>query len=226
MTSFLSFLYYMSTLFTMINGIYIPTGSDSPMLDGKGDIRLDVAPLLYGVGSTVSYGVTDNLFVQGQVEAFYDNDGINTHYYGQVASGWYNNHNNRVVELFGGVYYGYGNIDLNRGYKQYGNYTTCFLQGNYGWKGLANSHIDIALGAKLGYYHVPFSIYYHHLHAAVTHTDQALFMESAVNFRFGWEKLKFNLKIGQVFHKEYNLISNYPHAELSLNYHFKSGNRE
>lgn len=217
-------LYYLVVCFFSLDGVYGPTCLDFPMLDGKGDTRLDVALLDLGASSTVSYGMTDNLFVQA--EAFYKNDGVSSRYYGQVASGWYSNYDNRIVELFGGVNYGYGNcsrIDI----EKYGNYATCFLQGNYGWKGLANSHIDVALGTKLGYTSSSLSVYDPIYNKTYERYFQGLLFEPAVNFRFGWEKLKFNLKIGQVFGKaSFLTISDHPRFELSLNYHFKSGNRE
>lgn len=224
--------YNIALCFMLIGGVYGPTCTDFPMLDGKGDIRLDVALLDLGASSSVSYGITNNLFVQG--EAFYDNDGIGSHYYGQATSGWYNNQDNRVVELSGGVCLGYGNTGLNldrSNYEQNGNYGICFLQGDYGWKGLANSHLDVALGAKLGYYGSSLSIYNYYSNKTVERFFHGVIFEPTVNLRFGWEKLKFNLKIGRDFRKEFSNggkfpISGYPRFELSLNYHFKSGNRE
>ena len=224
----ITFLYYLGMFFFNIDGVYGPTCTDFPMLDGKEDIRLDVAPLLFGARSTVSYGVTDNLFVQA--EAFYVNMG-KTNTFGQLTSGWYNNHDNKIVELFGGVSLGYGqNRHHDDEFNIYGNYGTCFLQGDYGWKDLANSHIDVALGAKLGYYYAPLSI--NEDHTKINRLFQAPYFEPTINFRFGWEKFKFNLKFGYNFHKEYTSaryyysMCGYPRMELSLNYHFKSANRQ
>lgn len=227
------YLYYLGFLIASFSGcgIYAPTCTDFPMLDGKGDYRLDFDPLLFGASSTLSYGVTDNLFVQAEA-SFLKGGTPDLRYYGQVSSGWYNNNNNKIVELFGGVSYGHG-TEWRYGEGRDGNYATCFLQGNYGWKDLAGSHIDVALGTQCGYFHTSTTFY--GISSTVEQPYHSLFFEPTAIFRFGWEKFKFNIKIGYNFHKmgDCNSIArsnplvmcNHTRIELSLNYHFKSSNQ-
>ena len=230
----MTFLYYLVFSIFALKGcdIYSPTCTDFPMLDGKGDFRLDGTAVLFGPGLTLSYGITDNLFVQA--DAYYTSERSANRYYGLISSGWYNNYDNKIVELFGGVSYGHGSVwSVDRDSHRLGDYGTCFLQGNYGWKGLANSHIDVALGAKLGYYCAflrEYIYHYDHPTSSIKGICNALFLEPTVDFRFGWEKLKFNVTAGYNFHQAINYsnkteMCNHLCMELSLNYHFKSANR-
>jgi len=209
-------------------GVYAPTCMDFAMLDGKNDVRLDVAvlPISLGLRSTVSYGLTDHVLIQADAK-YHDNQ-----YYGQLVSGWYSNADSRVLEVLGGASVGYGNDRLHdRESWHSGNYITCFLQGNMGWKNLANKHIDVAFGARCGYYYASLinSAFFGNTVKEEDVVAHSFFVEPNINFRFGWEKLKFNLKTGYNFHHVSALcpgkgahtgMGDFVSMELSLNYHF------
>ena len=219
---------FIDLLFTLLflngYGVYAPTCTDFPMLDEKKDVRLDVSPLLQGMRATVSYGVSDNFLVQADASYNY------SRYYGQMAGGWYHNYDNKVVEVLGGASLGYGRTrNIWKAFDEpvMGNYATCFLQGNFGWKDVADLHIDVAVGVKGGYYNSLLS-YYGGKDVGWVSDERygSFFLEPNAVFRFGWEKFRINLKLGYNIHQESpavklrDVMCNYLSTEFSLNYHF------
>lgn len=100
-----------------------------------------------------------------------------------------------------------------------------------GWKNLANKHIDVAFGARCGYYYASLinSAFFGNTVKEEDVVAHSFFVEPNINFRFGWEKLKFNLKTGYNFHHVSALcpdkdahagMGDFVSMELSLNYHF------
>lgn len=192
-------------LCVMANVFYplVPRITDYPMLSGKNEIRIDAGVVPIEKHASISYGVTDNLLIQGNC-GFGGADYLK-HASGQLAAGWYKNmENHAVVEVFGGA---------RTGIVGHGNrHCALFLQGGYGWRDLANSHIDFALGLKCGMF----------LYSSPDKFYNMPFLEPSICFRFGWEKLKFNLLAGYNFNSQTIVHSmvNITTILLSLNYHF------
>ena len=74
------------------------------------DAGISIVP---SANATVSYGLTDKIAIQ-----WFGSIGTDERYYFQAATGLYKNKgNNKILELYGGFGYGYGNAykDANPG---------------------------------------------------------------------------------------------------------------
>lgn len=219
------FFYYILNTVLAFNacGLYVPQCTDFPMLTEKNEIRINAGFKLFETHASVAYSLTDNFLVQidGDLGSMLHTEGR----FGQVAVGWYQNMDNHaVVEVLGGACLGFSGQSVdNRRFSC--NYNTIFLQGDYGWHNLANSHIDVAFGVKCGW-----------LGMNISNTDytslsyNSLFVEPNICFRFGWEKFKFNIMSGYNFHTTSTPQLNHGYmpyvighelsTNISLNYHF------
>lgn len=206
------------------SALYIPQCTNFPMLTNENEISVDVGFKLFEAHASAAYALTDDLLVQIDADAgaLFHNDRT----YGQAAAGWYKNMGNHaVVEVLGGASIGMSTYNRINGSGDFyrGQYSTLFLQGDYGWTNVANSHIDIAFGVKCGLLNC-------HIEGnddnSQPHTGHyaSLFAEPNICFRFGWEKFKFNIISGYNFHRPSEsfkqVMSNELSTNISLNYHF------
>ena len=200
--------------------VYQTPMTDIPLISKKSDLRIDGGvSLIPAIHSTVSYGLTDNIAIQG-----YGSVGADDKYYFQAATGLYKNKgNDRVLELYGGFGYGYGNAynDANPG-NLYGNYQLYLGQFNYGKIANKSSKFEIGLGIKAGYLHSnltdknyygwgyttgPFDIY----------KDESILFEPVGFMRFGGGRLKFSFKLGStLIYKFTNTDKTLPYSRLNI----------
>jgi len=213
----------------MITGcvVYQPQAIDIPLIHEKNECRIDAGvSFLPSVQSTISYGLTNKIVLQG-----YGNYGNDQKYYLQAAAGVYQQKkDNRVMEIYGGFGYGYGDAysDAPAG-NLVGNYQLYFTQLNYGKIATATSNFETGIGIKLGYLHSalqdrnyyslsypgPYDIYY----------DESILVEPGGFIRMGGENLRFGIKLGGTYiykftNQDKYLPYMYFNLGLSLNYRF------
>ena len=210
-------------------GIYGPVTHDMPMLQQKYDMRLDFDLNLVGATASGAYAFGDHWGVQGSLQgmAF-----PVSRYGGQLSAGWFTPMGkNNIVEVYAGASVGQGKRDTPDLDIYEALFQSYFVQADYGWCGLANSHIDIALGVKCGYL---FGDGEHGGYVNNLETDQttfyttpftysAPFIEPSLVFRFGWEHLKFNLNASMTLGQEKGFVTSLePRVGLGLNYYFNA----
>jgi hypothetical protein len=215
------------TLFTLFAtllfsgcGVYHTQMTDIPLINRKNDVRIDAGVSLIPAGySTVSYGLTDNIAIQG-----YGSISGEDIYYIQAATGLYRNmKNNRVMELYGGFGYGNGNAynDVNPGHL-YGNYQLYFGQFNYGKIANKNSGFELGLGIKAGYLHSNLTDRNYYNWVSISgpfddYTDESLLFEPVGMMRIGRGRLKFSFKIGStLIYKFTNTDVPLPYSKLKV----------
>ena len=86
--------------------VYHTQTTDVPLISKKNDLRVDAGvSIVPSLHATISYGLTDKIAIQG-----FGSIGTGDRYYFQAATGLYKDKgNSRVLELYGGFGYGYGN---------------------------------------------------------------------------------------------------------------------
>lgn len=189
--------------------IYHPQAVDIPLIDHKGDVRVDVSaamsamvvPDVVTMNTTVSYGFTD--WLAGQAHINYGGD----NYYAQVAPGaYYPLGEHGLLEGYVGV--GYGGAwsdntdkqDDNPKYDYKGSFAVPFGQVNIGWRNLTAAHIDLAMGLKAGSYLPSFN--YREYNAdgslkpegAYSYNTANVLLEPQFIFRIGSQHVKFCLR--------------------------------
>ena len=207
--------------------VYQPQAIDIPLIHEKNECRIDAGvSFLPSVQSTISYGLTDKIALQG-----YGSYGNDQKYYMQAAAGVYQQkRDNRVMEIYAGFGYGYGDAfnDANPG-NLVGNYQLYFTQLNYGNVATGTSNFETGIGIKLGYLHSalqdrnyyklsypgPYDIYY----------DESILVEPGGFIRMGGENLRFGIKLGGAYvykftNQDKYLPYIYFNLGLSLNYRF------
>ncbi len=198
---------------------------DIPLIEHKGEVKLDggvgyLDKSLFG-HLTAAAGLTDHIAVQGHIRGLSDRKGAGTEYV-QIATGYYNKFNRLNTEL----YLGYGfrpfayklstDAYLEPYGREDGSLHIAFTQFNVGWNGLANSHIDIAFGLKVGYMHDSrirtnyYYDYYYGNNRGRWSTEQSivgnrLLLEPTAEIRAGWTHFKPSLIVGyfHTFPKDY-----------------------
>lgn len=182
---------------------YFPQLVDVPLINHKNDLRIDAAVSANpSVQGTVTYGVTEKLALQ--IAGNYKSTDVN---YLQGAVGCYKNKNKLVNELYAGIGYGLANAhNMVFPGELKGNYQVYFMQYNLGKVQNRILNSDFGLGIKVGYlhsdlldqnYYSSFFEYPEYDHQIVrVLKDDNLLVESTLMYRFGFEKLKFNFKIG------------------------------
>ena len=200
--------------------VYQTQMTDIPLISEKNDLRIDGGiSLIPAIYSTVSYGLTDNVTVQG-----FGNIGTDDKYYFQAASGLYKNiGNNQVLELYGGLGYGYGNAynDAHPGNLQ-GNYQLYFGQFNYGKIASESSNFEIGLGIKTGYLHSNLTDINYYDKISMTgpfnkYIDESILCEPIGFMRFGGDRLKFSFKLGStLIYKFTNTDRRLPYSQLNI----------
>jgi len=198
-------------------GFYKPTLVDIPLIRGKNDLRVDVGgSIIPSVYTTISYGLTNRIAVQ--TFAKISEDGI---FYVQGALGLYKSlADNRVVEWYNGVGYGYGDAykDANPGNLR-GNYHQVFTQLNYGKTGCRFANMDFGVGLKAGYMganSLNDNNYFQNGQSA-TVENHSLLIEPQAFVRLGGKRLKFSAKLGYgMLFKLFDTDSNLPYDPLNL----------
>ena len=185
--------------------MYKPELADIPLIDHKGDMRLNGA--LYfnpepafndrigyffipvpGISASFSAGISDlwaiNTFAEYQGNVYY------TH----AAAGLYRAFNRSVLEGYLGLGYGHGHAywDAEPASADI-KYLLPFVQVNYGWH--LNPHNVIGFSLKTGDY-IPVASRINHPCEDPTYPVQAPLIEPQVFFRTGGEKVKFQLQMG------------------------------
>ena len=200
--------------------VYQPQLTDIPLISEKNDLRIDGGiSLIPAINSTVSYGLTDKIAIQG-----YGSVGTDEKYYFQAATGFYKNiGKNQVFELYGGLGHGHGSAynDANPGHLK-GNYQLYFAQFNYGKIADKSSKFEIGLGIKTGYLHSNLTDenYYDWISMAGPfdkYKDESLLFEPVGFMRFGGGKLKFSFKLGStMIYKFTNTDRSLPYSQLNI----------
>lgn len=200
--------------------------TDIPLISEKNDLRVDAGiSLIPSANATVSYGLTNKIAIQG-----FGNISADDTYYFQAATGLYKNLvANKILELYGGFGYGYGDAynDANPG-NLYGDYQLYFGQANFGKIGSNTSNFETGLGLKTGYLHSNLTDknYYDWISSSgpfKTYHDESILFEPVGFIRFGGDKLKISVKVGgTLIYKFTNTDRDLPYSYfnigLGLNY--------
>lgn len=179
--------------------VYHPQPTDIPLINKKNDLRIDAGiSVIPSVHATVSYGLTKKIAIQafGSIEA-------EDKAYFHLAPGVFKDlGNNKVMELYGGFGYGYGDAykDSNPGHLL-GNYQVYFVQYNFGKYDCKPAHMDYGFGIKTGYFRSVLTDknYYDNYSGDgpfETYNEKSILIEPMAVIRLGGEKVKFSLKAG------------------------------
>lgn len=212
-------------------GMYMSMNHDIPMLQERGDVRLDFDLGCWNTTTSVAYAFGNHWGMQGALQC---NIFGFSRYGGQLTAGWFTPlQGHSMVEVYGGA--SLGHIDMSHHGDFYdGTTQSYFVQADYAWCGLANSHIDIGIGLKggwlLGDITNTYTIWDELDERSVRRMQQQEysepFVEPTVVFRFGWERLKFNLNASMTLSKDWGQFSNpEPRVGLGLNYYFHTANK-
>ncbi|MCR4828677.1 MAG: hypothetical protein K5864_04355 [Bacteroidales bacterium] len=110
---------------------YWPVNCDIPLMEEKGDCRIDAAVTGVGVNVAATYSPVNHLALQADVSTL-----LYIPYHFRQGVGCYTHLGSGVGE----VYVGYS-MEMAR-------LSTEYLQLNYGWNGLWNGKMDIGLGVR------------------------------------------------------------------------------
>jgi hypothetical protein len=194
----------LSSLFLIGCAVYHPQTTDIPLIDHKGDLRIDVgASVIPSAHSTISYGLTNKIALQS-----YGSIGVEDRYYFQFSPGLYKCVNKKVIELYSGFGMGHANTvknplsNLPEAIKQslFGNYQIYFVQFNWGKNTTESKKLDWGLGLKTGLFHSNltdgnyYSIYSPETGPFTTNIDNSILVEPIFCLRSGNEKAKFTYK--------------------------------
>lgn len=200
--------------------IYHPNAVDIPLINHKGDVRVDASlsmstwlmPDVMSVNATASFGVTDWLAAQAHVN--YGGDNV----YGQVASGFYiplSEH--AVVEGYAGLGGGAvwrdrhsttdreteGESGSSSHESEYsGSFALPFVQLNFGWHDLSKAHIEVGFGVKAGAYQPDFTYHAYDSEGQVIesstyrYTRTNMLVEPQFQFSVGGEKVRYSIHLG------------------------------
>lgn len=200
--------------------VYHAQTTDIPLINKKNDLRVDAGiSIVPSAHATISFGLTDKIAIQG-----FGSIGSDDRYYFQSAAGLYKSKgNNRVLEMYGGFGYGYGNAykDANPGHLL-GDYQLYFGQFNYGKIASEISNFEIGFGIKTGYLHSNMTDknYYDWISETgpfVKYHDESILFEPVGFIRLGGKKLKFSVKLGStLIYKFTNTDKNLPYSYINL----------
>jgi len=200
--------------------VYHPQTLDIPLITEKNDLRMDAGiSIVPSAHVTISYGLTNKIAIQG-----FGSIGADDRYYVQAATGLFKNkENNKVIELYGGFGYGYGDAykDANPG-NLFGDYQLYFAQVNYGKIACETSNFEIGFGIKTGYLHS--NLTDENYYAWISETgpfekyhDESILFEPIGFIRLGGDKLKFSIKLGGTFiYKFTNTDKSIPYSYINL----------
>ena len=210
--------------------VYKPQLADIPLIDHKGDIRINGSvyfnpipvysdrlgsyfyPAL-GISSSFSAGVTESMAINTYIDYQLADD-----FYTHFALGWYKSYKTSVFEGYLGTGFGHGSIHLNAYPASSSIYYVCpFVQLNYGWH--LGPHWDIGVSLKAGDY-TPFKIKIRtpEDYPGPSHVPLASpLLEPQVFFRVGNDKCKFQSQIG------YTYIIGWPNNYVITYHHLSIG---
>ena len=223
-------LLYISILVSIVFSgcIYYPQLTDIPLIEEKSDLRIDAGvTMLPSINTTISYGLTDKIAIQGYGRVSSDEG-----YMLQAAVGRYHKfQNHTVLELYGGAGLGHGDAyKSSTGGHLNGNYQLYFGQINYGRIASATSNFEIGCGLKSGYMHSSLldENYYSQVYSHSPHRiyyDDLIFTEPQVFLRLGGKHLRFSIKAGALLmYKFTNTAHQFPYHKynfgIGVNYRF------
>lgn len=190
-------------------GVYNPQVVHIPLLSQRGEVQLEGAALPTtgnqkapaDLRASLAWAVSDHLAVAASLDPFRN--------YTQGMAGFYfSQANNFVWELYVGAGWGWGRESNIGGREPWtipeGSYRTVFLQADAGWLNLTRKgHLDLGFSLKAG----PLEAWIRHGEMyteadgsfAVKYTtvnSTSILLEPTAELRFGWERLKFNVKVG------------------------------
>ena len=205
------FLLVAMAVVTASCSVYHPQSVDIPLVDHKGELRVDLAtsvstvvflPDVVNINTTFTYAATG--WLAGQLHANYGGD----NYYVQAAPGLYKPIGKRfVLESYFGA--GYGGVNHTKQttndsrHNYMGSYLLPFAQVNAGWRHLGA--FELGFGMKVGAF-MPKLDYYRYNNAEppeVTaeehYSNTNLLLEPQLQIRVGSESLMFTLRVGYAF---------------------------
>lgn len=190
--------------------IYHPHAVEMPMISHQGEVHADASvamsgwllPDVFTLNTTLSYGLTDWMAVQGHANYGGENA------YGQLAAGAYKQTAGHfLIDAYLG--YGYGGAwrerNENNNYEYSGTYHLPFVQLDCGWIDLGKAHFDVGFGLKGGLFFPDFEYHsydengvekpsgYEHF------TTMRYLVEPLLQMRVGSERVKFRLGLGLGF---------------------------
>ena len=214
--------------------VYHPQTADIPLIDHKGELRIDLgASVIPSVHTSFSYGLTNKTALQA-----FGSIGPEERYYLQFSPGLYKCvKNKKVIELYSGFGFGHANTVKNplanmpeaiKG-SLYGNYQLYFVQFNWGKNADEPKELDWGLGLKTGLFHSSLTNmnYYSILSGEgpyPVNNENSILLEPVFSFRIGNEKAKFTYKFAVTKILNLKHPDNYipaPVLNMSLGVNFK-----
>lgn len=186
-------LAFLSTGCSVMNA---PRLADVPLIDHKGDVRVSASAYVYplpGLEATTTVGIFNRMALQLHV------DGILSDTYFHVAPGFFLPLENRVFEVYLGYGHGDGSVyvDADPVFAE-GDFSTLFLQFNYGWKDLGKRHADVGFSLKGGGLYPQFSGSTPDI-SIPYYAEKDILIEPQAFVRWGGEHVKFNLQVGYLY---------------------------
>lgn len=190
-------------------GSYTPSCTDIPLIQHRGQLQLEGAVVPTGrncdldMRGSLAWGVTDHFATEVSINP--------VKRYSQVMGGFYNTVGEKFVyEIYGGAAMGYGYVTYDDDPDRFkkGNYQIAFVQGDCGWVNLTQFlNLDLAFSLKTGIIHGDFFCHdgWEQLESGgrsqLCHKEKGnnFLLEPTMEVRFGWERLKFNIKAGFSF---------------------------
>jgi len=172
---------------------------DVPLIDKKGDVRVNAGISMLQLHGTVSVGITNKFAIQ----TFIGRSGENGHY-AQEAIGYYKDlGNKKVIEIYSGFGFGYADAyyDPNPG-SLFGHYKLYFTQFNFGKVDCDFAHADVGFALKAGLLHSNLTDNNYYSRNIIppdshgTYVDNCFLIEPQVFARLGGEHVKLNIQIG------------------------------
>ncbi|MBR4506346.1 MAG: hypothetical protein IKP21_06195 [Bacteroidales bacterium] len=221
-TRILFFSIAVTALMATSCSIYHPQAVDIPLINHKGDLRIDanasasvwlILPDAVNLNATASYGIND--WLSGQLHLNYGGE----NWYLQAAPGVYFPLGGKAVfETYVGAGYGGASYTNNSSdtvassYSYNGKYLLPFVQFNIGWRNLGP--VDLAFGLKTGTFMPDFE-YHKYKSDGTENTDEFVhyntpnfLLEPQLQFGVGVDKVKFTMRVGYTFMDDLNDASN------------------
>lgn len=194
--------------------VYNPRVVHIPLLSQRGEVQLEGAALPatsnqkvpVDLRASLAWAVSNHLAVAASLDPFRN--------YTQGMAGFYfPQANNFVWELYAGAGWGWGRQSYLFGGDEYpwtkpeGSYRSVFLQADAGWLNLTRKgHLDLGFSLKAG----PLEAWVRHGKDSIdadgsyavkytTVNSTSILLEPTAELRFGWERLKFNVKAGYCY---------------------------
>lgn len=216
--SLLVCVFVLASLLAVSCGVYNGSSSAIPLFQQRGEVQVELGVIPYPFipnaidpipivlpipySGTVSFSPTDRLGVSLGADLSRQN--------AQAMVGVYNPIGDHFVwELFGGFSAGRGSHhdhESLRGFEGY--YLMPFIQADCGWRDLTRvMHIDLGFSLRLGGIYgnteLSYGVYAREADEYITHSRHfeviRPLIEPAIEFRFGWSRLKFNIRTYKFF---------------------------